>query len=116
MPRSADWEEWGIKGPRGALLAAGHTGVERLALEALLSQGDRIVEEVRGKVDQATWSAMDSWISTALIEVADVGILLGAALATTGHTAETYDAWLQQAVATAGLAGYTCPVKLELPE
>ena len=114
--RGPAWDKQVIYGPRDALLTVGREAVERLFMGHVLAEWDRAIASLEPLVPRKQRGALEDFMADAIVTAVELGLHLGAALALTGHLADSYEHWLQQAVVAAGLAGYEYSPMLDLPE
>ena len=110
------WEVLAIEGPLDALVAVGEEAAARLFENQAIEQFDDALKRLGDQIPVDLKLALGSLFGEALDDAILVGLRLGAGLADVGWLHGSYEEWLQNGIATAGLTGYQYRLRVELLE
>jgi len=112
--KSPLWEGFAIDSPRTLLRLVGGQGVERLAGNRARDLMDAAMQVLAPKIGQRAANELDDYVSNVVLEITEVSLLLGSALATSGMLHGDCEQWLAAAIKAAGLGGYNSGLTLDV--
>lgn len=107
------WKQLKSESPQDILFNVVMEGVHRLVLRPVDDYQTELIGAVTQKTGYTVADAVDTFISELANEVTEVAARLAYTLAHTSLSTPSYEAWLNEALARAGLTDYELAVRME---